>query len=250
VNDFTNLLTKELLVQFAGERTFGRGAEYFADGHVVGVKEEHGTISAGVCGTYYYRVRLWAKDEGLGFQCNCPVGQDQAFCKHCVAVGLVWLERRSQKGELSDRASTRDMTDDEIRTHLKEQDKDVLVKLLMHEAEWNSEFRDRLVLETAQKGEKPPDLAIFRAAIDKAIRNRGIVEYARMPEYARGIEGVLDSLVILLKRGHATEVRGLIERALERLESAMRQTDDSDGVLYAGILMRRGPPARFSINLA
>ncbi|MGB9464676.1 MAG: DUF6880 family protein [Candidatus Acidiferrum sp.] len=237
MSDFANLLNEESLLRLAGERAFERGEEYFADGHVIGLKEETGTISAGVRGTYYYRVKLWAKDEDLAFQCNCPVGQDQAFCKHCVAVGLAWLDRRNRKGEVSDQLAKREMTDEEIREHLMEQDKDALVRLLMHQAEWNSEFRDRLVLEMAHKGAKPPDLAIFRTAIDKAIRNRGSVAYARMPEYARGIEAVIDSLDSLLERGHAIEVRELVERALERLESAMDQVDDSDGFM-GGILER------------
>src|SRR5258707_5731381 len=163
MSDFANLLNEESLLQLAGERTFERGEEYFADGHVIGLKEENGTISARVHGTYSYRVNLWAKDEDLAFQCNCPVGQDRAFCKHCVAVGLAWLERRNRKGELSDQPAKREMTHDDIRTYLMEQDKDALVRLLMHQAEWNSEFRDRLVLEMAHKGAKTPDLAIFRA---------------------------------------------------------------------------------------
>jgi hypothetical protein len=32
-----NLVNKEILLELAGERGFGRGADYFANGHVVGV---------------------------------------------------------------------------------------------------------------------------------------------------------------------------------------------------------------------
>ena len=97
--------------------------------------------------------------------------------------------------------------------------------------------RDRLVLMTAEKDGNEPDLPAFRAAIDKAIRHRGFVDYGRMPAYARGIEAVIDSLDALLKCGHAKAVRELVERALQRLESAMDDVDDSDGYM-GGILER------------
>jgi uncharacterized Zn finger protein len=230
-----DLLNKDVLVELAGERAFERGADYFADGHVVGIKEENAAITARVRGTYYYRVKLWAEDEELNSECNCPVGQDGVFCKHCVAAGLAWLERRKQKGGATRRQTKRDVTDEEIRAHLMGQDKSSLVELVMNHAEWDSDFRNRLVLATAQRGWKAPDLAAFRAAIDKAIRQRSFVDYGRMPEYARGIEAAVNSLGDLLKRGHTNEVRGLTERALKQMESAMNYVDDSDGFM-GGIL--------------
>ncbi len=232
-----NLLNETTLEELAGERAFERGADYFADGHVVGLKEGNGAITARVRGTYYYHVNLWAEDEELMFECNCPVGQDHVFCKHCVAVGLTWLDRREQKGGVSQRQTKREVTEDEIRAHLMAQGKSALVELVLNHADWDSEFRDRLALMTAQKGGKRPDLAAFRAAVDKATRRRGFVDYAKMPQYARGIEAVVDSLDNLLKHGHAEEVRELTERALRQMESAMNHVDDSDGFM-GGILDR------------
>jgi len=82
-----------------------------------------------------------------------------------------------------------------------------------------------------EKGGNEPDIAAFHAAVDKAIRRRGFVDYSKMPAYARGIETVVDSLESLLKRGPANVVRELVERALQRLESAMNDLDDSDGFM-------------------
>ncbi|MHB8539897.1 MAG: SWIM zinc finger family protein [Candidatus Acidiferrales bacterium] len=232
----TDLVNEATLEELAGERAFERGADYFADGQVVGLKEENGTITARVRGTYYYRVKLWAEDEELASECNCPVGQDGVFCKHCVAAGLTWLDRRKQTGGVTRRQTKRDMSDEEIRAYLMGQDKTALIELLMGHADWDSDLRDRLALMTAEKGGKQPDLAAFRAAIDKAIRHRSFMDYGRMPEYARGIEAVVDSLDNLLKRGHG-EVRELTERALKQMESAMDHVDDSDGFM-GGILER------------
>ena len=232
-----NLLNKAVLEKLAGKRAFERGADYFADGHVIGLKENNGAVTATVRGSYDYRVKLWAEGEALAFECNCPVGQDSAFCKHCVASGLAWLERCEQKTSGSQPSENGDVTDDEIRTFLMARDKGALAELVLEHSEWDAEFRDRLVLMTAERGGKQPDLAAFRAAIDKAIRHRGFVDYNRMPAYARGIEAVIDSLEALLSRGHAKAVRELVERALQRLESAMNDMDDSDGFM-GGILGR------------
>ena len=231
------LLNEEALQEIAGERSFDRGANYFADGNVIALEEKNGRIAAKVRGTHLYHVELWAAAEGLAFECDCPVGRDLVFCKHCVAVGLAWLDRRPQKAGASGRQTKRDLSDQQIRAHLMALDKNAVIELLMHEADCDAEFRDRLILKAAQRNGKPPDLAAFRGAIDKAIRHRGPVDYARMPEYTRKIEVVLDSLDDLLKRGHAAEVRELAERALEKTESAMEYVDDSDG-LMGGILGR------------
>ncbi len=232
-----DLLNREVLEELAGERAFVRGADYFQDGLVVGLKEENGSITARVRGTYYYRVKLWAEGEEVAFECTCPVGQDRVFCKHCVAVGLTWLDRRKQKGGLPRRQTKREVGKEEIRAHLMAHDKSALVELLLNHADWDSEFRDRLALMTAEKGGRQPDLAAFRAAIDKAVGRRSFVDYAKVPQYARGIEAVVDSLENLQKHGHAKEARELIERALQQMESAMNHLDDSDGFM-GGILER------------
>ena len=230
------LLTEASLEELAGERAFERGEDYFADGLVDTLNESNGVVTARVHGTYDYRVKLWAEKEELAFDCNCPVGQDGSFCKHCVAVGLAWLDRRQQNGGVF-RPAEGEVADEDIRAYLMRQDKARLTELVLEHCQRDPEFRDRLVLMTAAKDGKKPDLGAFRAAIDKAIRHRNFVDYRAMPEYARGIENVIDSIEALLKRGHARAVRELVERALQRMESAMNEMDDSDGYM-SGILER------------
>lgn len=233
----SDLLTNEALLKLAGERAFERGVAYFENGQVVGLKEANGIATASVRGTYYYRVKLWTADGDVAFDCNCPVGQDDVFCKHCVAVGLAWFDRLTENDGGNNRLAGRDLTDEEIRSHLMSQDKRSLVDFILSQAESDSEFRERLVLAAAKRNGDAPDLAVFRGAIDKAICHRGFMQYGQMPEYARGIEMVLDSLSDLLKRHHGNEVRELAEHALNRIESAMNDMDDSDGFM-SGILDR------------
>ncbi len=230
------LLNEDSLEELAGERAFERGEDYFAGGLVDLLKEANGAVTAKVHGTYDYRVKLWAEDEELAFDCNCPVGQDGAFCKHCVAVGLAWLDRRKQNGGVF-RQSPGEISDDDIRSHLMRQDKAALVELVLEHCELDSEFRDRLVLVAAEKDGTQPDIAVFRTAIDKAIRHRNFVDYREMPAYARGIENVIASVEGLLKRGHAKATRELAERALKLMETAMNELDDSDG--YMSVVLER-----------
>jgi uncharacterized Zn finger protein len=199
----TNLLNETALEELAGERAFDRGADYFAEGHVVGLKEQDGVVTARVRGSHDYRVKLRVQDDKIAFECTCPVGQDGVFCKHCAAVGLAWLDKGKQTSGVEKLHGERELTDKQIRAHLMALDKGALVDSILEYSEWDSEFRDRLVLMTAGKGGNQPDLAAFRAAIDKAIRTRGFVDCGRMPAYVRGIEVVIDSLNALLKRGQS-----------------------------------------------
>jgi len=227
------------LEELAGKRAFDRGAEYFEDGHVVGLRDDDGVITARVRGTHDYRIKLWAAEEELDFECDCPVGERYEFCKHCVAVGLAWLERRKEvepnKGKRRGSHDNRSIGNEEICVYLMKLGKRELIDLLLEHSESNPEFRDRLVLMAAEKSANAPDLAAFRAAIDKAIRHRGFLAYGSVPAYARRIETVVESLQSLLKNGHAKAVLELVEQALRQMEAKLGEVDDSDGRL-AGIL--------------
>ncbi|MGH3149042.1 MAG: SWIM zinc finger family protein, partial [Rubrobacter sp.] len=121
-------MDRDALLDLAGERYFERGDGYHRGGHVRSLVEHDGVIVAKVVGTEEYRVRLWAED-GLAYSCDCPLGVDGAFCKHCVAVGLAWLE-----GGFSDEAPGDAVTMDDVQSYLGVQDKDVLVRLIMEQA--------------------------------------------------------------------------------------------------------------------
>ena len=82
---------------------------------------------AKVLGTEEYRVRLQARDDGLDYSCDCPLGTDGEFCKHCVAVGLTWLEEGRGVAE-------EPVTMDEVRAYLEGREKDELVGIVMEQA--------------------------------------------------------------------------------------------------------------------
>jgi hypothetical protein len=86
-----NILHQETIRRLSGDGAFERGRTYAAQGRVVDVVRKDGAIAAKVRGSETYEVRIWMHDESLAYSCNCPQGQEQAFCKHAVAVALSFV---------------------------------------------------------------------------------------------------------------------------------------------------------------
>ena len=95
---FADVLNRRLLLELAGERFFERGEDYYRRGAAHSLIEFEGTLTARVLGTHEYRVKFRIHQDGeLSYSCSCPVGTDGLFCKDCVAVGLTWLEQRTEQ---------------------------------------------------------------------------------------------------------------------------------------------------------
>ncbi len=247
-NPLAGFLDQRLLRRLAGARAFARGEEYFAGEQVGALVEQAGTVAAKVQGTRTYRVKLWRNGGELDYACTCPVGQDGAFCKHGVAVGLAWLDAGSSKvlssKASSSKASARTKTPapprvtlDDVRAQLLTRDKRALVELLMQQAVEDDDLRRRLLMEAASGDPKRLDLATYRQAIDEAVDVGGFVDYREAWDYARGIDAAIDGIEKLLKQGHAAEAIDLAEHALAAVEEAMGSVDDSGGEM-GGILER------------
>lgn len=235
-SNLESVLDRRSLRRMAGARSFERGEEYFADGQVGALVEHQGTIVAKVQGTRLYRVRLWCESGELGFMCTCPVGADGAFCKHCVAAALVWIEGRHPAAHGKSRSKPA-VTMQDVRAHLATLNKGTLADMLIDQAMEDDRLRQRLLMKVARKGPKGLDVATYRRAIDEAVDVDGFVDYRDACDYARGIEEAIDSVEELLKDGHAAEVIELAEHALESVEDAIESVDDSDGHM-GGILER------------
>ena len=90
-------LTPQSILEWAGERSYQRGEDYFRAGLVGLLDNLDDRITATVHGTRPYRVTLW-DDDGLRFACDCPVGLGGTFCKHCVAVAPAWMAEETESG--------------------------------------------------------------------------------------------------------------------------------------------------------
>ena len=82
---------------------FDRGAKCFAEKRVQEVAASGGELRGRVrpteSGRAPYSVRIWVRDEGLAYECTCPIGVKQQFCKHTVAIALAHLETERVEAE-------------------------------------------------------------------------------------------------------------------------------------------------------
>lgn len=91
-----NILHRNTLSVIVGKKLFERGEECFAAGRVVTVATETGELRGSVrpneAGREHYTTRIWMRDDGLAYECTCPIGIKRQFCKHAVAIALAHLE--------------------------------------------------------------------------------------------------------------------------------------------------------------
>src|SRR5262245_52699716 len=86
-----------------GAKTFERGEQCFKQGRVLGVESNVGELAGIVrpmeTSRSPYEVRIWVKDDGLAYECTCPIGTSRQFCKHAVAIALAHLQKENAKAE-------------------------------------------------------------------------------------------------------------------------------------------------------
>lgn len=85
-------ISKTEIRKLTDSRSWQRGVNYYEQGNVLSLFQDEGTVIAKVSGTRDYKVKLWTENGELDGSCTCPMGDTGVFCKHCVAVGLTYLE--------------------------------------------------------------------------------------------------------------------------------------------------------------
>ena len=234
-SELDDLLTSDVLLESAGERSYARGEEYFESGCVLSLAENLEVVSAQVQGTRTYQVRLWAEDGGLSSSCTCPWAEEGNFCKHCVAVGLAWLARDSAEARpepaTGKKPAKPKVTLDDVRAMLKAEEKDYLVEMIMKQATRDTGLAERLVMKAARRQPGGTDAATFRRVLTNAFSTGGFVDWKGAWAYARRIQEAINGVEELLNEGHAAEVIELLEHGLRQCERALGQVDDSDGAV-------------------
>jgi uncharacterized Zn finger protein len=89
---FAHVLHPEVVEKLARGAALARGRAYAATGRVTSLAKKDRRLVAFVRGTADYAVSIWVNGDRLGYTCSCPAGAEGDFCKHCVAVAIVWLE--------------------------------------------------------------------------------------------------------------------------------------------------------------
>jgi uncharacterized Zn finger protein len=103
VQGIANILHRATIAVIVGSKTFERGEECFTAKRVVKVESKQGELKGVVRpnehGRAPYIVRIWMREEGLAYECTCPIGERRQFCKHTVAIALAHLEIERQEAE-------------------------------------------------------------------------------------------------------------------------------------------------------
>lgn len=226
-----NLISRATLERRAGATSFQRGEVYFSSGAVRRLRATGNQITATVQGTQAYQAELRNENGQLACHCTCPHAADGAFCKHCVALGLAWLADHAA-ASTPDAVSGKQRHDPwrDIEAYLGRQDPQTLIELLLEVAQRDDRLYQSLWLK-AERDQAPGNVTpAFRQAIDDATATHGFIDdWEAASDFAANISPVVDALEELLKPKTAATLVELAEYAIERIENAMEQVDDSDG---------------------
>ena len=225
------MISLAILEDLAGTAAFKRGEEYFSMGAVRHLQATNGKATAKVEGSETYQVVLWDDDGELAYDCTCPRAAEGYFCKHCVAVGLAWLA--DQAGEIKNKKNggmvkRRDPWRD-IKNHLVAQPQEILIDLLLEVAQRDDRLYRSLLLKAQRKGDTHNVVKSYQMVIDAATYIHDFVDWREASTFAGNIEQIVESLAELLTTDTVTSLVELAEYAIERVENALEQVDDSYG---------------------
>lgn len=231
-----DLLDRDAVADLAGPAFFDRGVGYVDEGRVGSITESDEAIEATVLGENLYTVRVFAVGEAIDADCSCPMGQSDAFCKHCVALSLAWLGDRAADTEADAEVPagvepTVNAGADPVGAFLAGLDRDALEQLIRDEMARDEELATRLRLRAAVAVPDGVDLSDLRKVFDRATRPPRTLRYRDVPAYVSEVHEAAGALELLIREGRADAVIALAERALHRLERVLEGADDSDGLI-------------------
>jgi len=225
------ILDRDAVARAAGPVYLERGLHYLADGRVGPISETDDAIEATVRGGQPYHVRVAVVDASIQADCSCPMGDAGVFCKHCVALSLAWIDERGQQVMESAGRPRAKPSADPVPSFLAGLDRDGLIALIRDEMARDDALATRLRLRAAVAAPGGEGLSALKRDLDRATDVRRFLRYRDVPDFASGVHEVADAIDALLRDGHAETVIELSERALGRLEEALADADDSDGLI-------------------
>ncbi len=248
--DLLTALSDAALRRASSAAIFQRGQAYARSDVVQVLEEETGQMPAAratVMGTQPYEVEVWVDEGELGGLCDCPHAEDGWFCKHQVALALVWRGRLGGELPVPDEAARKKMASatapaakrartiedrrEALAEFLRGQDAQVLVQRLLDMAD-----RDGAIERELQQWRKLSELKRGAASLTelKALATqilasgRDFLDWRPTSAFAQRAADVLPLLAQTRARS-AEDALTLGLHALRRAWAAMEQADDSDG---------------------
>ena len=228
-NSLSTSMNDSLVRRLAGAQSYQRGLDYFEHGHVESLEETTDGLRALVRGSQDYTVVLTTDEGMIDYSCDCPVGGEGAFCKHCVAVALAWLNRATGQTKPAGRRKPKEVTLADAAKMLQSESSTTLAQMLLNWAKHDDRLRERLILYAARRSGPESGVTAVSRAFQNAVRVRGFVHYREARNWAREADDAIDGIDQLLADGQAAAVIGVCESALRGLLSAIESVDDSDG---------------------
>jgi hypothetical protein len=216
---------------------FDRGQAYHDQKRVQWLDEDKGRILARVQGSRDYTVALWEVDNRIQYNCDCPIGQEGAFCKHCVATALAWLDEMKAPSPAGAKHPKRPSAIEDIRNYLASLEPRALIDLIVNTCLRDDRLREKLLLAARRGGDIRLAIKTWKEALRRATATHGFVDYGEMSGFTNGIGDVLNALQDWISDGHADCVVDLAEYAVRRIEEVIGECDDSNGEM-SGLLER------------
>jgi len=221
-----SVLTAESIARLAGQQSYARGLGYAGDGRVEAIEATASRVAATVRGTVPYVVVLETDGSSVDWSCSCPVGD--RFCKHCVAVALTVLGDDALRVRGLPQAQDRKQRQATVAKLPKAR----LAELLVELAEDDPVWWERIEAEARVRAGTAPDIKAWKSRVTKAFQpRRRFIEYRDVPEWAAGVQDVIDGLRHLAEMAPSDDVARLLETAYGRTDRAIQHIDDSDGWL-------------------
>lgn len=236
--EWRGVLADAALRGAAGASVFERGRAYMEDGAVEVLGEDplpEPALRAQVAGSELYGTEVWIEGDALAGQCDCPHAAEGHFCKHQVALALVWSAHREGRsiptaGRRARRGRAQGEDDEAaLRDFLCRQPVAVLADKLLDMAELDPALEQRLQ-RWREVSEAGPDTRNLKRLIDELLPDDGgFMDW----DDDVGLAG-MEEVPALLRQARAHDpdsAIGLCEHALRRAWKLQQDFDDEDGTV-------------------
>jgi hypothetical protein len=240
---WADALSDASLKEASSAAIFRRGQTYAASGAVEVTEEAplpEPSLSAQVMGSETYSTEVWIESDALAGICDCPNAEEGWFCKHQVAVAIVWRERLACATPNID-ATAQEKTQASAKRARTVKDKRQALKDFLHGQQASAlankllEFadRDHDISRELQQWRKVDEVTDEPAELKPLITDmlspgRGFIAWDESYSYVRRAEAVLP--LLQQARAHAAGAAAtLCLHALRRAWGVLQQADDSSG---------------------
>ncbi|MEH6577967.1 MAG: hypothetical protein V7731_12900 [Amphritea sp.] len=217
-------ISDQQLISLAGKGAFSRGKDYFQQGLVNSWQKSGDVITADVEGSELYRVILIHNNWRFEGSCDCPASEGFDFCKHCVAVAMVYRQEFNQQAQLMNGNA-----EQRIQAYLNKFDKQGLAEQLLAIIVSDTGLKQQWSIK-ADIALNKMDVKAIKKRITAAIPyNRNLYRYPQVRSFFAKVEPVVDLLEGQIDQLDGEKTLALVDYSLQRLGRALETIDDSGG---------------------